>query len=154
MQEMFSAGTDTSSTIIEWVMSELLRNPGVMEKEQAELRRALNGKKTVNEADIQWLTYLKLVIKETLRLHPPLPLIFSRECREQCKIGGYIILIKTKVIVNTWAIGRDPKYWHNAESFEPERFDESNVDFTGIVWSIYHLVLEGDFVSGHCIRSS
>ncbi|KAM7481479.1 hypothetical protein LguiB_006062 [Lonicera macranthoides] len=129
--EMFSAGTDTSSTTIEWAISELIRNPRVMEKAQAELRCALNGKKTINEADIQGLTYLKLVIKETLRLHPPLPLILPRECREQREIGGYTIPIKTKVIVNTWAIGRDPEYWHNAENFEPERFEESNVDFTG-----------------------
>ncbi|KAK2967356.1 hypothetical protein RJ640_026370 [Escallonia rubra] len=131
IMDMFGAGTETSSTTIEWAMAEMIRNPRVMEKAQAEVRQALKQKKTIGETDIQELSYLKLVIKETLRLHTPLPLLVPRECREERKIGGYNIPVKTKVIVNAWAMGRDPDYWHDAESFIPERFERSSLDFIG-----------------------
>ncbi|KAK2989565.1 hypothetical protein RJ640_018327 [Escallonia rubra] len=130
LDDMFSGGTDTSSTIIEWAISEMIRHPTVMEKAQAELRQALGKKKIIYEADIRGLSYLKLVIKETLRLHPASPFL-PRECREQCEIDGYIIPKKTRVIVNVWAIGTDPEYWHNAEQFQPERFENNSIEFTG-----------------------
>ncbi|KAL7592725.1 hypothetical protein Lser_V15G34270 [Lactuca serriola] len=129
--DVFSAGTETSSTTMEWVMSELVRNPRVMKKAQNEVRAVLNGKKEVHEADIQELKYLKLVIKETMRLHPSLPLLLPRECRERCEIDGYVIPLKTKVIVNAWALARDPEYWHDAECFLPERFEDNCYDFKG-----------------------
>ncbi|KAM7502685.1 hypothetical protein LguiB_001589 [Lonicera macranthoides] len=131
MLDMLAAGTDTSSVTIEWAISEMIRNPRVMDKAQAELRNILKGKKIVRERDIEELSYLKLVIKETLRLHPPVPLLLPRLCREECEIDGYIIPKQTKAIVNYWAIGRDKECWDDAESFKPERFDSSAVDFTG-----------------------
>ncbi|KAF7803855.1 cytochrome P450 71D8-like [Senna tora] len=129
--DIFAAGSESSASVIEWAMSELMRNPRVMEKAQAEIREAFRGKKTIHEKDVEELSYLKLVIKETMRLHTPGPLLLPRECREACNIGGYEIPIKTKVIVNAWALGRDPKYWYDAESFIPERFCGSSVDFKG-----------------------
>ncbi|CAI0439725.1 unnamed protein product [Linum tenue] len=108
--ELFFAGSETSSTALEWAMSELVRDERVMKKAQDE----------------------KMVIKESLRLHPPLPLLAPRESREQCELGGYGIPEKTKVIVNAWAIGRDPKYWSEPERFYPERFlDATSVDYKG-----------------------
>ncbi|KAK7262085.1 hypothetical protein RJT34_29645 [Clitoria ternatea] len=127
--DIFGAGTDTSATVLEWAMSELMRNPRVMKKAQAEIREAFKGKKKICEVDMDELSYLKSVIKETMRLHPPVPLLLPRECREECKVGGYEIPLKTKVIVNAWALGRDPKYWYDAEKFIPERFDGSDFDF-------------------------
>ncbi|KAM7477538.1 hypothetical protein LguiA_025751 [Lonicera macranthoides] len=130
--DMFSAGTDTSSTTIIWAMAEMMRQPRVMEKAQAELRKALNGKEVMHEADIQGLSYLKMVIKETLRLHPPLPLILPRECREECEIDGYKIPIKTKVMINAWVLGRDPDHWDEPDIFKPERFiNSSGADIVG-----------------------
>ncbi|KAM7508361.1 hypothetical protein LguiA_018814 [Lonicera macranthoides] len=129
--DMFIGGTDTSLTATERAMSELIRNPRVMDKAQDELRQALKGKKVIRESDIQGLIYLKQVIKETLRLHPPIPLLIPRECREQCKINRYDIPIKTEVIVNAWAIGRDPEYWDDGEIFLPERFENSSIDILG-----------------------
>ncbi|CAH1413915.1 unnamed protein product [Lactuca virosa] len=129
--DMFGAGTDTSSATIEWAISELIRCPRAMEKVQAELRQALNGKERIQEEDIQELNYLKLVIKETLRLHPPLPLVMPRECREPCVLGGYDIPSKTKLIVNVFAINRDPEYWKDAETFMPERFEKSSITVMG-----------------------
>ncbi|XP_019169699.1 PREDICTED: premnaspirodiene oxygenase-like [Ipomoea nil] len=130
--EMFTAGTDTSSGVVEWAMSEMMKNPHVMERAQAEVRQSLLGKSEIKESDIQQLHYLKLVIKETLRLHPPIPLLLPRQSREDCEINGYEIPTKTRVIVNAWAIGRDSEHWENAESFEPERFlQDSSPDFRG-----------------------
>ncbi|XP_071718299.1 cytochrome P450 71AV8-like [Rutidosis leptorrhynchoides] len=129
--DMFGAGTDTSSVTIIWAMSELMKNPKVMKKAQTEIREVLKGKKKIHESDIQELEYLKLVIKETLRLHPPLPLLLPRECREKCEIGRYEIPIKTKVIINSWKLGRDPDYWVDPECFVPERFGESSVNMMG-----------------------
>ncbi|XP_030527511.1 desmethyl-deoxy-podophyllotoxin synthase-like [Rhodamnia argentea] len=130
VMEIFSAGTDTSSTTIDWAFSEMLRNPRVMEKAQAEVRAALMGKTQVREQDIQGLEYLKLVIKETLRMHSPGPLM-ARESREACVINGYEIPEKTKIVINTYAVGRDPEFWTDPESFVPERFLNSSVDFRG-----------------------
>ncbi|KAK2426642.1 hypothetical protein P8452_41254 [Trifolium repens] len=129
--DVFVAGTDTSSTTIEWAMSEMMKNPRVREKAQAELRQTFRGKKQICEIDLEKLTYLKLVIKETLRLHPPSPLLIPRECTELTKIDGYDIPKKTTVLINAWAIGRDPQYWNDAEKFIPERFDGSFIDFKG-----------------------
>ncbi|KAM0064922.1 putative oxidoreductase [Helianthus debilis subsp. tardiflorus] len=129
--DMFVAGSDTSSVVIEWAMSELMKNPRVMKKAQDELRKVLKGRKMIHEPDLQELVYLKLVIKETLRLHPPLPFLLPRECRENCEVGGYHIPIKTQVILNVWMLGRDPDYWIDPESFIPERFSESSVNMIG-----------------------
>ncbi|XP_059437064.1 cytochrome P450 71D8-like [Corylus avellana] len=129
--DIFTGGTDTSSTAVLWAMSEMMRNPRVLEKVQAEIRQAFKGKIKIQEKDLQNLSYLKSVIKETLRLHPPSPLLMPRECREACEIDGYEIPVKTQVFVNAWAIGRDPAYWHDAESFIPERFESSSIDYKG-----------------------
>uniref|UniRef100_A0A2N9IEN8 Cytochrome P450 n=1 Tax=Fagus sylvatica TaxID=28930 RepID=A0A2N9IEN8_FAGSY len=129
--DIFSAGTDTSSTATDWAMTEMMRQPRVLKKARAEIRQAFRGKKKIHEKDVQNLSYLKSVIKETLRLHPPLAMVLPRECRQPCKIDGYEIPLKTKVIVNAWAIGRDCAFWHDAESFIPERFTSSSIEFNG-----------------------
>ncbi|XP_016449378.1 premnaspirodiene oxygenase-like [Nicotiana tabacum] len=129
--DMFAAGTETTSTTIDWAMVEMIRNASVFAKAQAEVREVFSRKETFDENDVEKLKYLKLVIKETLRLHPPLPLMLPKECREETNINGYTIPLKSKVMVNVWAIGRDPKYWDDAESFKPERYEQSSVDFVG-----------------------
>ncbi|KAK7299950.1 hypothetical protein RJT34_10781 [Clitoria ternatea] len=132
IQDMFIGGGETSSATVEWGMSEMLRNPRVMGEAQAEVRRVFdNNKGHVDETELHHLTYLKSVIKETLRLYPSVPLLVPRESRERCQINGYEIPAKTRVIINAWAIGRDPKYWAEAESFKPERFVDSSIDFRG-----------------------
>lgn len=130
-QDIFIAGTDSSVTVIEWAMSEMMKNPRVMEKAQAEVRQAFDKNGNVDEIGLHELQYLKLVVKETLRLHTPLPLLLPRECGERCKILGYDIPKGSKVIVNAWAIARDPRYWNDAESFYPERFLDSSIDYKG-----------------------
>ncbi|CAN6292455.1 unnamed protein product [Urochloa humidicola] len=131
--DMFAGGTGTSASAMEWGMSELMRNPLVMKKLQGQIREAFKGKTTVTEADLQAsnLRYLKLVIKEALRLHPPAPLLVPRESIEACELEGYTIPAKSRVIVNAFAIGRDPRYWDDAEEFRPERFEDGAVDFMG-----------------------
>ncbi|XVF77110.1 hypothetical protein PTKIN_Ptkin14bG0014100 [Pterospermum kingtungense] len=129
--DIFVAGSDTSFTTLEWAMSELMKNPRVMQKAQAEVRQAFHRKGNVAGEELHELEYLKLVIKETLRLHPPGPLLIPRECSEGCKINGYDIPAKSRLIINAWAIGRDPDYWSEAERFYPERFVNSSIDYKG-----------------------
>ncbi|WJZ92500.1 hypothetical protein VitviT2T_011490 [Vitis vinifera] len=88
-------------------------------------------KRDVDETGIDELKFLKAVVSETLRLHPPFPLLLPRECREKCKINGYEVPVKTRMTINAWAIGRDPDYWTEAERFYPERFLDSSVDYKG-----------------------
>ena len=103
-----------------------------MRRAQSEVRQVLEGKTKVAEADIQGkLPYLQMVIKETLRMHPPLPLILPRSCAQPIKIMGYDIPKGTTVFVNAWAIGRDPEYWEDPEAFMPERFQDCKIDFKG-----------------------
>ena len=131
MQDIFAAGSETSSTVLVWAMSELVKNPRVMRKAQAEVRETFKGQDKLTEGDMVKLRYLHLVIKEALRLHAPVPLLVPRECREACQVMGYDVPRGTKVIVNVWAIARDNEFWHDGEEFRPERFDGSSIDFRG-----------------------
>nr|AGK82831.1 cytochrome P450-2 [Solanum habrochaites] len=121
--DMFIGGTDTTSILLEWAMAELLKNPNMMKKAQVEVREALKGKKKVDHIDVQNLKYLKLIVKETLRLHPPGPLASPRESIEEIAINGYVIPKKTIALMNLYAMGRDPEYWHDPEKFMPDRFN-------------------------------
>ena len=131
MQEIFSAGSETTFSTLEWAMSELLRNPKVMERAQAEVREVFKEKGVTGESSLSEVKYLKLVIKETLRLHPAAPLLVPRESMEHCQIHGYDIPPKTRLMVNAWAIATDPKYWEEPEVFKPERFEGSSIDYKG-----------------------
>jgi cytochrome P450 len=128
---MFAAGSETSSTVVLWAISEMIKNPKVMEAAQVEVRRVYDKKGCVDETELHQLIYLKNVIKETLRLHPSVPLLVPRESREKCQINGYEIPAKTRIAVNVWAIGRDERYWVEAESFKPDRFVNNPIDFRG-----------------------
>ncbi|KAK8521189.1 hypothetical protein V6N12_005100 [Hibiscus sabdariffa] len=130
--DMFVGGIESSTTTVEWIMAELLKNPRVMKKVQEEVRRAVNVKEVVDEDDINRMEYLKCIVKETLRLHPPGPLMGPRETSAGIKLGDYDILPKTTVLVNVWAIQRDPNVWENPEDFIPERFENSTVDYRGL----------------------
>ncbi|KAK7260165.1 hypothetical protein RIF29_25982 [Crotalaria pallida] len=125
------AGTDTTAAMLVWAMTALIKNPRVMKKAQEEIRKFGGNKIFLDEDDIQNFPYLKAVIKETLRLYLPAPLLMPREANENCIIDGYQIQAKTIVFVNAWTIQRDPKAWKNPEEFYPERFLNSAIDFEG-----------------------
>ncbi|KAL9441757.1 hypothetical protein AB3S75_020290 [Citrus x aurantiifolia] len=131
ISDIFAAGSETSATTVDWAMCEMMKNPRVMKKAQAEVREVFHRTGKVNETSIDEMKFLKLVVKETLRLHPAAPLLIPRECGQRCQINGFDIPVKARVIVNAWAIGRDPKYWTEPESFIPERFLDHSVDYKG-----------------------
>ena len=120
---------------LQWAMAELVRKPAALRRAQAEVRSALAGQSRAREEALQELPYLRLVIKETLRLHAVAPLLLPRECREPRRVLGYDVPQGAMVLVNVWAIGRDEASWGpDAEEFRPERFEEgaaAAVDFRG-----------------------
>ncbi|XP_060204544.1 cytochrome P450 71A4-like [Lycium barbarum] len=130
--DSFIAGTDTTYTTLEWVMTELLRNPRAMEKLQDEVRQLAQGKVEITEDDLGNMQYLKAVIKEALRLHSPVPLLVPRESMEDVKLLDYDIAAKTQIFINAWAIGRDSSSWDDPEEYRPERFLNNNIDVKGL----------------------
>lgn len=131
IMDMFSAGTDTTSTLLEWTMNELMRNPKTLQKLRDEVRQVTQGKSDVTEDDLEHMPYLKAVLKESLRLHSPVPLL-PREAMKDTKVLGYDVAAGTQVFVCPWAISRDPTIWENPEEFRPERFSDSSVDYKGL----------------------
>ncbi|KAF3779602.1 Cytochrome P450 71A9 [Nymphaea thermarum] len=124
-------GSDTSSSAVVWAMAELMRKPQVMKQVQDEVRLKIKGKDKVEESDLYQLQFLKLVVKETLRLHPPAPTAVHRISMRECTLDGHIIPDQAVIIVNVWSIMRDPKSWENPEEFRPERFIDNPVDYKG-----------------------
>lgn len=122
--DMFVAGTDTTFATLEWVMTELVRYPRILKKAQDEVRRVVGAKGRVEESDLDELHYMRAVIKETFRLHPAVPLLVPRESVAPCTLGGYDIPAKTRVFINTFAMGRDPEIWENPLEYSPERFEK------------------------------
>lgn len=129
--DMFAAGTDTTFITLDWTMTELMINPSAMKKAQKEVRSIVGEREVVSENDLPQLHYLKAVVKEVYRLHPPVPTLVPRESTEAVTINGYLIPAKTRIFANVWAIGRDPKTWEDPDTFNPDRFVGSSIDFKG-----------------------
>ncbi|KQJ91700.1 cytochrome P450 71A1 [Brachypodium distachyon] len=123
--DMFVAGTDTTFATLEWVMTELVRHPRILQKAQEEVRRVVGSKGHVDESDLGELHYMRAIIKETFRLHPAVPLLVPRETVAACKLGGFDIAPKTRVFINTFAMGRDPEIWESPLEYKPERFESA-----------------------------
>ncbi|CAI0451643.1 unnamed protein product [Linum tenue] len=120
---MFVAGTETTSITLEWAMTLLLDHPRVMQKLKAEIDSNIGHEQLLNERDTAKLPYLKCVINETLRLYPPAPLLLPHRSSENCTVEGYQVPKDTTLMVNVWAMHRDPKLWDEADKFVPERFE-------------------------------
>ncbi len=128
---MITAGMDTTAITVEWAMAELIRNPRVQHKAQEELDRVIGLERVMTEADFSNLPYLQSVAKESLRLHPPTPLMLPHRANANVKVGGYDIPKGSNVHVNVWAVARDPAIWKNPLEYRPERFLEEDVDMKG-----------------------
>ncbi|KAM6547989.1 hypothetical protein CsatB_019665 [Cannabis sativa] len=125
--DVFVAGTNTSSITMEWALAELINNPKMMKKAMEEIDNVVGKIRLVEESDVANLPYIQAIIKETLRLHPPGPILI-REASETCSIDDYEIKEKTRLLINVWAISRDPNHWESPFEFKPERFysDDKN----------------------------
>uniref|UniRef100_A0A7N0T4M0 Cytochrome P450 n=1 Tax=Kalanchoe fedtschenkoi TaxID=63787 RepID=A0A7N0T4M0_KALFE len=129
--DLYIAGADSTSGTVEWAMTELMRNPSKLAKAQAELSQAIPMSETIQESDITNLPYLQAIIKETLRLHSPTPLLLPHKAQTDVEISGFLVPKGSQVLINVWAMGRDPALWRDALAFEPERFLDSDIDYRG-----------------------
>ncbi|WOH03424.1 hypothetical protein DCAR_0622821 [Daucus carota subsp. sativus] len=135
LMDLFIAGTDTNSSTIEWAMTELMIHSNIMQKLREEISERKREKAHLEEADILELPFLQSVLKETMRLHLVVPLLLPHKSETNVKLNGYTIPKDTRVVINAWAIARDPNSWENPNQFTPERFLNSEVDYKGRYFS-------------------
>jgi isoflavone 2'-hydroxylase len=125
---MVFAGTDTSIVTLEWAMSNLLNHPDVLKKAKDDLDSKIGQENLINEPDISKLCYLQNIILKTPRLYPATPLLVPHMSSDDCTIGGYNVPHDTILLVNAWAIHRDPRVWDDATSFKLERFESGKTE--------------------------
>ncbi|CAI9778630.1 unnamed protein product [Fraxinus pennsylvanica] len=130
---IISAGSDTTSVHLTWILSLLVNNREVMKRAQEEIDIKVGKERWVDESDIKNLVYLQAIVKETLRLFPPGPLSVPHEAMEDCHVGGYFIPRGNWLMVNVWKLHRDPRIWSEPDEFIPERFltSHAEVDYLG-----------------------
>ncbi|KAK9114845.1 hypothetical protein Syun_021642 [Stephania yunnanensis] len=132
VMDMIGASTDTSATAILWIFSELLKHPNVRKQVQDEVRNIIGMDRMVEETDLVKLKFLNMAIKEGLRLHPVIPLVYHENYEKDVVVDNYFIPKKARIIINVWAIGRDPNAWSDsAEEFDPSRFANSDIEVYG-----------------------
>jgi len=127
-QVMLLAELDTSSQTLEWAMTLLLDHPEILEKAITEIDSHIDNERIVEDSDLPKLTYISCIINETLRLFPPSPLLIPHYSSEDCTIGGYHVAKGTLLLVNAWAIHRDPTLWEEPTKFKSERFEKDKFE--------------------------
>ncbi|KAK4795824.1 hypothetical protein SAY86_028150 [Trapa natans] len=128
LMDMVTGGTDTSSNMVEFTMAEVMNKPHVLARVQQELDSVVGKEKVVEESHMGKLPYLQAVIKESLRLHPALPLLIPHCPSKDATIGGFTVPKGTRIFVNVWAIHHDPSLWENPSEFDPGRFLEEGTN--------------------------
>jgi cytochrome P450 len=114
------AGHETTANALSWTWMLLSQHPEVRSQLQNELKEVLDGRfPTV--ADIPHLRYTELVIKEAMRLYPPVS-IFGRQATQDCTIGEYAVPAGCVIMISQWVMHRDPRYFENPAAFQPERW--------------------------------
>ncbi|GAY50249.1 hypothetical protein CUMW_125160 [Citrus unshiu] len=125
MLTLIIAGIDTSAITLEWAMANLVNHPEVLKNARAELNAQVGQECLIDESDLSKLPYLRNIVSETLRLNPAAPLLIPHRSSDDCTVGGYDVPRDTTLLVNAWAIHRDPELWDEPTCFKPERFESS-----------------------------
>ncbi|GFQ04144.1 cytochrome p450 81d11 [Phtheirospermum japonicum] len=128
---LFIAGTETTAVTIEWAMSLLLTHPDELHKLRQEIDDNIGHDHLLSDSDLTKLPYLRCVVNETLRLYPPVPLLLPRYSSENCTVGGYNVPKGTILLVNAWAMLRNPKLWDEPNKFNPGRFMDMEMEREG-----------------------
>jgi cytochrome P450 len=136
LTDLIGGGTDSSAITMEWALTELIRHPKIMKRAQEELDAVVGRTRPVLLSDLPNLPYLHAIIKETFRLHPPLPLMVPHFNTKDVQILNYKIPANTTTIVNIWAIGRDSKVWRKPLEFDPDRFFDSDIKIGGSSYNL------------------
>ncbi|XP_059430281.1 cytochrome P450 77A1-like [Corylus avellana] len=132
--EAINAGTDTSATTLEWALLHLVLDQEIQEKLYKEIVEHVGKDGLVTESDVEKMSYLGAVVKETFRRHPPGHFLLSHAVTEETKLGGYTIPENASVEFYTAWVAEDPALWDDPGKFRPERFlvgDGVDVDVTG-----------------------
>lgn len=130
--EMIFRGTDTVAILMEWIMARMVLHPEIQSKARAELDAVVGRGRAVTDEDVSRLPYIQCIVKETLRMHPPGPLLsWARLAVHDAHVGGHLVPAGTTAMVNMWAIAHDAAVWPEPELFRPERFMEEDVSVLG-----------------------
>ncbi|CAH8307432.1 unnamed protein product [Eruca vesicaria subsp. sativa] len=133
--EFLSAGTDTTATALQWIMANLVKNPEIQKRLYEEIKSVVGEEegKEIEEEDARKMPYLKAVVLEGLRRHPPGHFLVPHSVTEDTVLGGYKVPKRGTVNFMVAEIGRDPEVWDEPMAFKPERFmgEAEPVDITG-----------------------
>ncbi|KAK7360135.1 hypothetical protein VNO77_02113 [Canavalia gladiata] len=129
---MIFRGTDTVAILLEWILARMILHPNIQAKAQSEIDSVVGFGRTVTDLDLPNLPYIRAIVKETLRMHPPGPLLsWARLSIHDTQIGHRLIPAGTTAMVNMWAITHDQDVWSNPKQFKPERFLQEDVPIMG-----------------------
>ncbi|XP_028780616.1 cytochrome P450 89A2-like [Neltuma alba] len=122
--EFINAGTDTTATALQWIMANLVKYPHIQERLVEEIRGVMGDRKEkeVKEEDLNKLPYLKAVILEGLRRHPPAHFVLPHAVKEDVVLNGFLIPKNGTINFLVAEMGWDPTVWENPMEFKPERF--------------------------------
>ncbi|KAL2338229.1 hypothetical protein Fmac_012675 [Flemingia macrophylla] len=127
--EMIFRGTDTVAILLEWILARMVLHPEIQCKAQAEIDSVVGPGRSVSENDLVNLPYVGGIVKETLRIHPPGPLLsWARLSIQDTHIGNHFVPAGTTAMVNMWAITHDQEVWSDPQVFKPERFVNAEKD--------------------------
>ncbi|XP_031371511.1 cytochrome P450 78A5-like [Punica granatum] len=130
--EMIFRGTDTVAILLEWILARMTLHPDIQAKAQHEIDAVVGPGQSVSDSDLPNLPYLRAIVKETLRIHPPGPLLsWARLAIHDTSVGQHFIPAGTTAMVNMWAITHDGSVWSDPDEFKPERFVEEDVPIMG-----------------------